>query len=104
MQEYIEVPPESVRAYANGVKANWRQAGWNLQKHEEVLYDIAWAGLRNSLKNKVGPITAACGRLDSLDDFFHKAVASEVTHVKNKKTQQQQQQQQQPQQQRQPTD
>jgi hypothetical protein len=41
MQRYIQLPQESVRAYANRLKANWRQAGWNLQKHEEVLYYIA---------------------------------------------------------------
>jgi hypothetical protein len=84
MQGYIQLPQESVRAYANHLKAKWRQAGWNLQKHEEVLYDIAWAGLHNSLKNKVGPMTPACGKFDTLNEFFDKAVASEVTHVKNK--------------------
>jgi len=30
MQEYILLPPDSVRAYANCVKANRRQARWNL--------------------------------------------------------------------------
>jgi hypothetical protein len=95
MQEYIQLPQASVRAYANHVKAHWRQAGWNLQTHEEVLDDIAWAFLRNSLKNKVGPRTPACGKFDSLDKFFDKAAASEVTHVEMKKPQQQQQQQQQ---------
>jgi len=104
MQQYIQLPQESVRAYVNRVKANWRQAGWNLQRHEEVLYDIAWAGLRNSLKNKVGPMTPACSRFDSLDKLFHKAAASEVTHVENKKPQLQQQPQQQQQQQKQPMD
>ena len=94
MQGYIQLAQESVRAYANRLKANWRQAGWNLQKHEEVLYNIGWAGLRNSLKIKVGPMTPACGRFDTLDEFFVKAAASEVTHVENKKPQQQQQQQQ----------
>jgi len=103
MQGYIQLPQESVRAYADCFKANWRQAGWNLQKLEEVIYDIAWAGLRNSLKNKVGPMVPACGRFDTLDEFFDKAVASEVTHVENTKPQQQQQQQQH-QQQKQPTD
>jgi len=44
----------------------------------------------------------ACGRFDTLDKFFDKAAASEVTHVENMKPQQQQQQQQQ--QQKQPTD
>ena len=96
MQGYIQHPQESVRAYANRVKANWRQAGWNLQKHEEVFYDIAWGGLRNSLKNKVGSMTPACGRFDSLDEFFDKESALEVTHVENKMPQQQQQQQKQP--------
>jgi len=83
MQGYIQLPQESVRAYANHLKANWRQAGWNLQKHEEVLYNIAWAGLRNSLKNKLGLMKPACGRFDTLDEFFDKAAASEVTHVTN---------------------
>jgi len=91
---YIQHPEESVSAYANRLKANWRKAGWNLQKHEEVLYDIAWAGLRNSLKHNVGPMTSACGRCDTLDKFFDKAAASEVTHVEYMNTQQQQQQQQ----------
>jgi hypothetical protein len=99
MQGYIQLPQESVRAYANRLKANWKQAGWNLQKHEDVLYNIAWADLRNSLKNKVGPMTPACGRLDTLDEFFDKGAALEVTHVGNKKPQQQQQPQQ-----KQPTD
>jgi len=84
MQEYIQLPQESVTVYANRVKANWRQGGWNLQKHEEVLYDIACAGPHNSLKNKVGPMTPACCRFDSLDELFHKAAASEVPDVENK--------------------
>jgi hypothetical protein len=104
MQKYIQLRQESVRAYANRVKANWKQAGWNLQKNEEVLYDIAWAALRNSLKNNVGPRTPACGRFDTLDEFLDKAAASEVTHVENMKPQQQQQKQQQQRQQKQPTD
>jgi hypothetical protein len=102
MQRYLQLPQESVRAYANRLKANWRQAEWNLQKHEEVLYHIACAGLRNSLKNKIGPMMPACGRFDALDENFDKAAASEVTHVENKKPQQQQQQQHQ--QQKLPTD
>jgi len=84
MQEYIQLPEESVRAYVNRVNVIWRQAEWNLGKHEEVLYDIAWAGLHKSLKNIVRPMMPACGRSDSLDKFFDKAVASEVTRVENK--------------------
>jgi len=103
MQEYIQLAQESVRAYVNHVKANCRQARCNLQKHEEVLNDIAWAGLRNTLKHKVGPMTPGYGRLVTLDKFFDKAATSEATHVDNKKPHRQQQQQQQ-QQQKQPTD
>jgi hypothetical protein len=65
LQRYQRLPHESVRAYANCLKANWRQAGWNLPNHEEVLYDIAWACLRNTLKNMVRPMTSACGRFDT---------------------------------------
>jgi hypothetical protein len=103
MQEYIQLPEELVRDYANRLKANWREAGWILQKHEEVIYDIAWAILRNFLKNKVGPMTPTCCRFDNMHEFFDKAAGSQVTHVENKKPQElQQQQQQQPQ--KQPTD
>jgi hypothetical protein len=77
----------------NCFKANWRQAGWSLQKHKEVLYDIAWAGLNNSVKNNVRPMTADWGRYDAFDEVFDKAAASEVKHVENEKHQQQQQQQ-----------
>jgi len=104
IQGYIQLPHKLVRAYANRLNANWRQAGRNLQKHEEVLYDIAWAGLRNSLKNIIGTMTHACGRFDTLEEIFVKAAASEDTHDEKKKPQQQQQQQQQQKQQTQPTD
>jgi len=40
-------------------------------------------------------MSPACVRFDTLDEFFDKAAASEVTHVENMKPQQQQHQQQQ---------
>ena len=75
IQGYIQHPQELVRAYSNALKGNWRQAGWYLHKQEEVLYDIAWAGRRNSLKMTVGQMTLACGRYDTLDESFEKAAA-----------------------------
>jgi hypothetical protein len=45
---------ESVRVYEKHVKANWRLIGWNIEKHEDVLCDMSWAGLCNSLKNNDG--------------------------------------------------
>jgi len=91
MEEYIQLPQESVGAYANHVKVNWRQAGWNRQKQKEVLYDIAWAGLCNCLKKSVGLMTLTCGRFDTLHDFFDKATASDVMYVGIKMPQQQHQ-------------
>lgn len=85
------------------MNANWRQAGWNLQKHEVVLHNIAWAGLPNSFRNKVGPLTPKCGRFDTLDEFYNVVMASEVTHLENKMIQHQQQQQLQQPQKKQPT-
>jgi hypothetical protein len=41
MQGETHLQQEWVRAYANRLKANWRQAEWNLQKHNEVLYNVA---------------------------------------------------------------
>jgi len=85
MKGYIQRPQESVSAYGNRLKADWRQAGWNLQKHKGILYDVAWAGFHNSLKFKVRLMTPTRVWFDTLDKFFDNAVASEVTHVENKK-------------------
>jgi len=103
MQESIQLPEESVRAYTNRVKAIGRQAGCNPLKHDDVLYYIAWAGLRYGVKNTVGPMTPACAEFDSLKELLDKAEPSEVTHVEHKMPLQQQEQQQQ-QQQKQPID
>jgi len=78
MQEYQQLPNESVRIYANCLKANWRRAGWSLIMHKVVLYDMAWAGLRHALKTKVRPwISSGKDRFDTLDQLFDCAAASE---------------------------
>jgi len=94
MQEYIQLPAESVRSYENHLNANWKQVGRNLPKHEEGFNDVGWAVLCNTFKNTVGPMKPACCKLHTLNEFFDNAVASEVTHVDNKQPQQQPQQQQ----------
>jgi len=78
MQEYQQLPNESVRIYANRLKANWRRAGWSLITHEVVLYDMAWAGLWHVLKTKVRPwISSRKDRFDTLDQLIDCAAASE---------------------------
>ena len=103
MQEFLWHTSESVRVYANHVKANFRQVGGNLLKHEEVLYDIAWAGLYKYVMTTVGLIMPTSSAIDCLEEFIEQAATSELTHVENKKPLQQQQHQQQ-RQQKQPRD
>jgi hypothetical protein len=80
IQEYQQPPNESVRVYANHLKANWRRAGCNLIMHEVVLYDITWAGLRHALKTNVRPwIANGKARFDTLEQLFDCAAASEFT-------------------------
>jgi hypothetical protein len=78
MQEYEQFPNESVRIYANRLKAICRRAGWSLITHEVVLYDMAWAGLRHTLKTTVRRwISSGKVRFDTLDQLFYCAAASE---------------------------
>jgi len=94
MQEYQQLPNESVRVYANRLKANGRRAGWNLITHEVVLYDMAWAGLRHALKTKVRPwISTGKDRFNTLDQLFDCAAASEFKPDDKKPGGQQQQSQ-----------
>jgi hypothetical protein len=88
MPGYVQLTQESVIAYANCLIANWTQAGWNPQKHKEVLNHIAWSGVSNSVMNQVGPKTPSSGRFDAVDEFFDRAAASDVTLVENMKPQQ----------------
>jgi len=38
---------ENMRAYPNGVRRNWREAGWDEEEHKIMLYDMIWAGLQH---------------------------------------------------------
>jgi hypothetical protein len=74
------LPNESVRIYANRLKAIWSRTGWSLIVHKAVLYDMAWAGLWHSLKTKVRPwISSSNDRFDTLDPLFDCVAASEFT-------------------------
>jgi len=95
MQEYQQLSNESVRVYANRVKANGRRAGLNLITHDVVLYDMAWLGLRHALKTKVRPwIPKDKNHFETLDELFDCAAASESKLEEKKPGGQQQQQQQ----------
>jgi hypothetical protein len=95
MQEYQQLPNESVRIYANRLKSNWRTPGCSLIPEEVVLYDMAWAGVQHALKTKVRPwISRGKDRFDTLNQHFNCAVASEFKpDVKMPRGPQQQQRQ-----------
>jgi len=92
MQEYQQLPNESVRIYANLLKANWRRAGWSLETHEVNLYDMAWAGLRHALRTKVRPwISSSKDRFNTLNQLLDCAAASKFKPDDKKPRGQQQQ-------------
>jgi len=93
IQEYQKFSNESVRVYANRMKANWRRAGWNLITHDVVLYDMAWSGLRHAQKTKVRPwIPKDKDRFETLDELSDGAAASESKPEETNSGGQQQQQ------------
>jgi len=93
MQEYQQLPNESVRIYANRLKTNWRRAGRSLIMHEVVLYLMAWVGLSQTPKTKGRPwISSGKDRFDTLNQLFNCAAASEFK-LHNMKPREQQLQQ-----------
>jgi hypothetical protein len=85
---------ETVRDFANRVRTNWREAGWDEAKREDLLYDIAWAGLRPVIKARIKPLAdEETGRFDTIDQLFNKAAASETNYVPKQPENQNQNQQ-----------
>ena len=84
---------ETVREYANRIRTNWREAGWDEAKFEPMLYDLAWAGIRYNIQSRIKPLAnEETGRFDSLDQLFDKAAAAETIYPPKQPQQQQQQQ------------
>jgi len=86
---------EGVRAYANRLRALWREAGWDQQHIQKMLYEMAWTGMRPGLRSRIAWLVD--GRFGSIDEVFDRAAAAEYQprpgHGKAGGQQQQQQQQ-----------
>ena len=93
MTEFLQRANEPVRVYANGIKANWRAAGW-LPQEDKNLHQIAWSGLRPGLKSKINLLTPKTRRFDSMEELFDRAADSEVKQDGKKPQPQQPEQQQ----------
>ena len=69
---------ETVQSYANRIRTNWHDAGWDETTHAPILYDLAWAGLRPHIRARIRPFASeASGKFESIDQLFDKAVGAE---------------------------
>ena len=72
-------PNEPVRSYANHIRTNWREAGWDEAAHAPILYDLAWAGLLPQIRARIRPFASdVSGKFDSIDQLFDKAAGAEM--------------------------
>jgi len=84
-------PDESVRAYVNRLRQNWREAGWDKEQQKLSCYHMIWAGLKPELHPKVKPFTNEDEMIDSIDELFNRAVDVETQPQKYDTSQQQRQ-------------
>jgi len=82
-------PNESVRAYANQLRRNWKEAGWDEEQQKLSCYHMICAGLKPELHPTVRPITNEDGMFDSIDELFDRAADVETKPQKYDKSQQQ---------------
>jgi hypothetical protein len=71
-------PDESIRAYANRLRQNGREAGWDEEQQKLSCYHMIWAGLKPELHPKVKPFTNEDGMVDSMDELFNRAADVET--------------------------
>jgi len=94
-KSFYDFPPgyynadENVRAYANRLRRNWREAEWDEVQFQPMLYDMVWAGLKADLLPKLKPFTKENGKFNSIDELFEPAADVETEPEKYNKQQQQ---------------
>jgi hypothetical protein len=71
-------PDESVQDYANRLRRNLREAGWDEEQRKLSGYDMIWAGLKPELHPKVRPFTNEDRMFDSMDELFDGAADAET--------------------------
>jgi hypothetical protein len=68
--EGYQDPNDSVRAYANWIGRNWRDAGSDEQRRQQMLYRMIWLGLREYQLPKIKPFTNESGRIFNINELF----------------------------------
>jgi hypothetical protein len=87
-------PKEGVRAYANRLRRNWREADWDKQIHHKMLYGMVWSGLNEYLLPKIKPFTEESRRFNTINKLFDRAVDVKSPPTADKQHQVQHQQKQ----------
>jgi len=87
-------PKEGVRAYANRLGRNWREADWDEQIYHKMLYGMVWSGLKEYLLPNIKPFTDKSERFNIIDEFSDRAADVESPPKADKQHQQQHQQKQ----------
>ena len=78
----------NIRAYANCLRCNWREAVLNELQFQPMLYDMVWAGLMANLLPKLKPFTKENGKFNSIEEHFDRAADVETEPEKYDKQQQ----------------
>jgi len=86
MQRYHN-PDENVHPYANRLRRNWRDSGWDEEHNKIMLYDMIWAGLKPYLWPKLRHFTKTNGRFDSIDEPFDRAADVETPRKSDRQQQ-----------------
>lgn len=85
IKEVEQGADEPVRIWAQRITANWREAGWKdtgvADDRADILYDLAWLGLRPYLRARIYPLVDETGRFSSVEELFDKAAAAEPSKI-----------------------
>jgi len=93
-KSYYDIPQgyyntnKNLRAYANRLRRNWREAEWDKVQFPLMVYNMVWAGLKADLLPKLKPFTKANWKFNTIDELFDCAADVETELEKYDKQQQ----------------
>jgi len=69
---------ENLWTYTNRLRRNWRDADWDQEQYEPILYEMVWAGFEADLLPTLIPWSKGSGKFDSIDECLHQAADVET--------------------------
>jgi hypothetical protein len=80
---------ETLKAYANRMQSNWREAGWKAgpeePKAQQMLYDLVWSGLRPGIKARIRPLARKRGQFNTVEELFEMAHEVELNPSRDRR-------------------